>query len=255
MNMKLINIFSIILIAFVALTGCEKLQRMVGGGLTADTSMDETMTDTDAIPVKFVFLVDYPKGGKDAYIAWIASIAPTLQAPEEIVRIRSYDNIEEGMSPDRLVEFEFNSFLDAATYFSLPEIFAVFEDLPNRATKVNVHAYIERSDYSKTEDDNWPIKGVLFIDYPLDGKETYLKWVESVSSILIAPPELKATSAYDNYYGGSPHRFVTLEFANQEDLEFFEDLEEIKTLEAELDVQTSSWTLHKFELRSDYISE
>ena len=228
---------------------------MVTGGEPADTSMDETMTGTDATPVKLVFLVDYPEGGKEAYIEWIASIAETLKAPGEIVRIRSYDNIEAGMSPERLVEFEFNSYLDSATYFNLPEIVAVFEDLPNRATQVSVHTFIERSHYAKTEDDNWPIKGVLLIDYPLDGKEAYLKWVESVSSKLVAPAELKATSAYDNHYGGSPHRFVTLEFASQEDLESFEQLEEIKTIEAELDLQASNWTLHIFELRSDYINE
>ena len=255
MNLKLVSLFLIILIAFVALTGCETVQRMVTGGEPADTSMDETMIDKEAIPVKLIFLVDYPEGGKDAYIEWIASIAATLQAPEEIVRIRSYDNIEAGMSPDRLVEFEFNSFLDAATYFSLPEIAAVFEDLPNRATQVSVYTFIERSDYAKSGGDNWSIKGILLINYPLDGKEAYLKWVESVSSILVAPPELKATSAYDNYYGGSPHRFVTLEFASQEELESFEQLEEIKMLETELDVQTSSWALHIFELRSDYINE
>ena len=255
MNLKLVNLFLIILIAFVALTGCETVQRMVTGGEPADTSMNETMTGSDATPVKLVFVVDYPKGGKAAYIEWIASIAATLQAPEEIVRIRSYDNSEAGTSPDRLVVFEFNSYLDATTYFSLPEIVAVFSDLPNRTSLSSVHTFIKHSDYAKTEDDNWPIKGVLFINYPLDGKEAYLKWAESASSILVASPELKATSAYDNYYGVSPHRFVTLEFASQEDLESFEQLEEIKMLEAELDLQTSSWTLHIFELRSDYVKE
>ena len=52
-----------------------------------------------------VWLVDYPEGAKDVYLEWIASIAPTLQAPEEVNRIRSYDNVE-AVSPNRFVEFE-----------------------------------------------------------------------------------------------------------------------------------------------------
>ncbi len=255
MKLKSVNLFSIILIAFVALTGCEKVQKMVKSVMPADSSMEETMTETEAVPVKLVWLVDYPKGGKDAYIAWIASVAATLQAPEEVVRIRSFDNSDADRSPNRLVEFEFNSFLEAAAYMNRPEIAAVFDDLPNHATQVSAHTFIERSDYAKSEADHWPIKGVLLIDYPLGEKEAYMKWAESVSSIVVSPPELKATSAYDNYNGESPHRLVAFEFASLEDLEVFENLEAIKALEAELNARTSSWVLHKFELRSDYLNE
>ena len=254
MNLKLANLFLIILIALVALAGCEKAQKVVIGGVPADATMDETITDMEAVPVSLVWLVDYPEGTKDAYLEWIASVAPALQAPAEVNRIRSYDNSEE-TSPHWFVEFEFDSFVDAMTYMNRPEIAGVFANLPNHATQVSAHTFIERSDYAKTEVDDWPIRGVIFIDYPLGGKAAYLEWVASISSALVGPPQVKAVSSYDNYYGKSPHRLVVLEFASQEDVDAFEQLEDIMAIEAELDVRAKNWELHTLELRSDYINE
>ena len=254
MILRLANLSLIILIALVALTGCEKAQRVVTGGTPADATMDETLMDMETTPVKLVWLVDYPEGGKDTYLAWIASVAPILQAPEEVNRIRSYDNSEE-VSPHRFVEFEFDSFVDAMTYMNRPEIAAVFEDLPNHATQVSAHTFIERSDYTKAEIGDWPIKVILFINYPLDGKKAYLEWVAFVSSALVEPPQLKAVSSYDNYNGASPHRLFVMEFVSQEDADTYQELEEIQAIEAELDVRAASWEQHTFELRSDYINE
>ena len=255
MTLRLANPFLIILIALITLAGCGRARDMVADTTpSADATMDETMTDMEKIPVSLVWLVDYPEGAKDVYLEWIASVALTLQAPAEVNRIRSYDNVEE-TSPHRFVEFEFDSFVDAMTYMNRPEIAAVFEDLPNHATQVEAHTFIERSDYSKTEAEDWPIKGIIFINYPLGGKAAYLEWVASISSELVGPPQVKAVSSYDNYNGESPHRLVTLEFASQEDVETYEALEDIMAIEAELDNQASSWVLHTFELRSDYINE
>ena len=255
MTLRLANLFMITLIALVALAGCERAQDMVTDAMpSADATMDETMTDMEAIPVNLVWLVDYPEGAKDVYLEWIASVAPTLQAPAEVNRIRSYDNVEE-TTPHRFVEFAFDSFVDAMTYMNRPEIAAVFEDLPNHATQVSAHTFIERSDYAKTEIGDWPIKGVLFINYPLGGKAAYLEWVASVSSALVGPPQLKAVSSYDNYNGASPHRLFVLEFASQEDADTYQDLEDVQAVEAELDVRAASWEQHTFELRSDYINE
>ncbi len=255
MTLRLANLFMIIFIALVALAGCERAQDMVADTMpSAGATMDETMTEVEAIPVTLVWLVDYPEGAKDVYLEWIASVAPTLKAPAEVNRIRSYDNLEE-TTPHRFVEFAFDSFVDAMTYMNRPEIAAVFEDLPNHATQVSAHTFIERSDYAKTEVDDWPIKGIIFVDYPLGGKAAYLEWVASVSSALVGPPQVKAVSSYDNYNGESPHRLVTLEFASQEDIDIYEELEEINAIEAELDNQADSWVLHTFELRSDYIKE
>ena len=255
MNLKLTNLFLIMLIALVALMGCEKAQRVVVDGMPTDTSMDETMTDMEAIPVKVVLLIDYPEGGKDAYIAWVASVVPILQAPEEVVRIRSYDNQDPEMSPNRLVEYEFSSFLDMATYLNRPEIAAVLEDIPNHSSHTTVHTFIQRSDYSKEEEGDLPVKGILLIDYPLGGKQAYLEWVASIAQALVGPSQLKATASYDNYYGESPHRLVEFEFASQEDADAYEQLGDIMAIEAELDNQAGSWESHTFELRSDYINE
>lgn len=255
MTLRLVNIFLIAVLALAVFTGCGRSQDAVLDAVPpAEATMDETMIDMEKVPVSLVWLVDYPEGAKDVYLAWIASIAPTLQAPEEVNRIRSYDNLED-VSPHRFVEFEFDSFLDAAAYMNRPEIAAVFEDLPNHATEVSAHTFIERSDYAKTEAEDWPIKGVIFIDYPLAGKATYLEWVNSISTALVGPSQLKATASYDNYYGESPHRIVTLEFASQEDSTAYEELESIMALEAELDIQAANWESHTFELRSDYINE
>ncbi len=252
---RLVNLSLIILIALIALVGCDRAQRTVLDVSPADATMDETMTDMEATPVKFILLIDYPDGGKDAYIAWVTSVVPALQAPEEVVRIRSYDNGDPEMSPNRLVEWEFNSFLDMATYLNRPEIAAILGDIPNHTSVTTAHTFIQRSDYAKGEGGNWEIKGILLIDYPLGGKQAYLEWVASVSQALVAPPQLKATASYDNYYGESPHRLVELEFASQEDIDAYEELEEIMAIEAELDNQAGSWVLHTFELRSDYINE
>ncbi|MYK16858.1 hypothetical protein F4055_01640 [Candidatus Poribacteria bacterium] len=252
---RLVNLSLIILIALVALVGCDRAQKTVLDVPVADATMDESMTDMEATPVKFILLIDYPEGGKDAYIAWVTSVVPALQAPEEVVRIRSYDNEDPEMSPNRLVEWEFNSFLDMATYLNRPEIAAILGDIPNHTSVTTAHTFIQRSDYSKGEGGNWQIKGILLIDYPLGRKQAYLEWVASVSQALVAPPQLKATASYDNYYGESPHRLVELEFASQEDIDAYEELEEIMAIEAELDNQAGSWVLHTFELRSDYINE
>ena len=254
MNLKFVNLFLIVLIVLVGLTGCDRTQKMVIDGMPAEATMDDTMTDMEAVPVSLVWLVDYPEGAKEVYIEWIASIAATLQAPEEVNRIRSYDNLED-VSPRRFVEFEFDSFLDAAAYMNRPEIAAVFEELPNHATQVSAHTFIERSDYAKTEKMDWPIKGIIFVEYPLGGKAEYLEWVASISEELVGPSQLKAVASYDNYYGESPHRIVTLEFESNEDATAYEELEDIMAIEAELDVRAASWFSHTFELRSDYTKE
>ncbi|RKU13810.1 hypothetical protein C6501_08965 [Candidatus Poribacteria bacterium] len=250
MTSKLGSLFLIIsVILLIGMTGCQRVQDVVMDSMPSKDSRVE------AIPMKVVLLINYPEGGKEAYIEWIKSVAPTLQAFEEVRQIRSYDNQDPTMKPNRLVEFEFDSFLDMATYLNRPEIAKIMSDIPNHASDVRLYTFIQRSDYSKGEGGNWPVKGVLLIDYPLGGKQAYLEWVDSVSSITVGPPQLKTIASYDNYYGESPHRLVEFEFANSEDSTAYGELEDIQAIEAELDVRTGSWTQHTFELRSDYINE
>ena len=260
MNLKWINLFFIIFIALVALAGCDRAQKVIIDEVPSDTNMDDAVTGMAANPVRLISLIDYPEGGKDVYIEWVASVVETLQTPEEIVRIRSYDNQNPEMSPHRLVEFDFNNFLDAATYLNRPEIAAIFADLPNHANQVTTYTFIMDFDYTyaKEVDDDWQIKHVYLIDYFLGGKQAYLEYATDVSTVLIPPTQLKAIASYDNYYGESPHRLVEFEFATQEDADAYYALEEvIQIAEATLESQAGNWNqvLHKFELRSDYINE
>lgn len=244
------------------LMGCDTAREMISDTTPEATAIDDTMSEMamETTPVKFVLLIDYPEGGKDAYLAQVASIVGTLQAPEEVIRIRSYDNQDPEMSPHRLVEYDFKSFLDAVTYLNRPEIAALLADLPNHATEVTTYTFIQDVDYTyaKEEEGDWQIKHVYLIDYFLGGRQAYLEYAEDVSTVLIPPTQLQAIASYDNYYGGSPHRLVEFEFATQEDAVAYEALEEvIQTAEAQLEIQAGNWNqvLHKFELRSDYIKE
>ncbi|MYG00599.1 hypothetical protein F4212_15900 [Candidatus Poribacteria bacterium] len=250
MKSKFCSLFLIISVTvMIGLTGCTSVQDVILDSVQPEDSMVE------AIPMKIVLLIDYPEGGKDAYIEWVRSVAPTLQSFEEVRRIRSYDNQDQTMSPNRLVEYEFDSFLEMAAYLNRPEVAEVMSDLPNHASDVNLYTFIQRSDYSKGEEGSWSVKSVLLIDYPLGGKQAYLDWVDSVSAITVGPAQLKTIASYDNYYGETPHRLVDFEFANQEDADAYAALDDIMTLEAELDDRTGSWSQHIFELRSDYINE
>ena len=262
MTLKLRNIFLITVMMLAVLMGCDTAREMISDTTPEATAIDDTMSEMamETTPVKFVLLIDYPEGGKDAYLAQVASIVGTLQAPEEVIRIRSYDNQDPEMSPHRLVEYDFKSFLDAATYLNRPEIAALLADLPNHATEVTTYTFIQDVDYTyaKEEEGDWQIKHVYLIDYFLGGRQAYLEYAEDVSTVLIPPTQLQAIASYDNYYGGSPHRLVEFEFATQEDAVAYEALEEvIQTAEAQLEIQAGNWNqvLHKFELRSDYIKE
>ena len=246
MASKLGSLFFIFfIVVLISLMGCQRVH---------DVIVDSTQPE-ESTPVKLVLLVDYPEGGKDAYIEWVLSVVDSLQAPEEVNRIRSYDNQDQTMSPNRLIEYEFDSFLDAAIYLNRPEIAKIMGDLPNYTSNVTVNTFILRSDYTKEEEGNWQVKGVLLIDYPLGGKQAYLDWVESVSSITVGPLQLKTIASYDNYYGESPHRLVEFEFASQEDADAYDELEDIMALEVELDSRTGRFTQHTFVLRSDYTKQ
>lgn len=236
-------------VALIALIGCQRVQDVVMDSITPEDSMVE------AIPMKIVLLIDYPENGKEGYLQWVRSVAPTLQSFEEVRRIRSYENQDPMMSPNRLVEYEFDSFLEMAAYLNRPEIAAIMSELPNRASDVSLYTFIQRSDYEVAEKGDYPVKGVLLINYPLGGKQAYLDWIDSVSATIVGPSQLKAVTSYDNYYGETPHRLVEFEFASQEDADTYMALEEIEAINAELDTRAGSWVLHNLDLLTDYINE
>ena len=186
MRFKLGSTLLIALIALVALIGCENAQDLfMDTMLSMDDEMNDTMdtpsmdtgmadagtADMEAVSVKLVWLINYPLGGKADYIAWVTSVAPTLQAPEEVERIASYDNIS-GENPHRLVEFEFGSFMDAMTYLNRPDIAAGFlAELPEHSSEVKYACIYQAAPITrKTENPTRKIKSVYLVDYPLGGK-------------------------------------------------------------------------------------
>lgn len=251
MNMKFVHLSFLVLIAFIAVMGCQQAQDMVDDVMPAD----DTMTDAEKVPVKLVWFIDYPPEAKEAYIEWVGTIAGTLQAPEEVVRIRSYDNIAADTSPNRLVAFEFESFLDAAHYLNRPEIAAVLEDLPNHTSRATVHTFIQRSDYAKEAEGEWSIRYLSLVDYPLDGKDAYLDWIDEIAPTLAGPPQVRAITSYDNYYGEAPHRLVAFEFASLEDYTTYRNMDAMQAIIAQMEDRTANWAEHAFELRSDYVKE
>ena len=98
--------------------------------------------------IKYVFAIDYPLGKKEEYLKWVKSVAPSLQAPDEVKRVASYDNYF-SESPHRLVEFEFDDIVAAAKYFEREEIKKVLEDLVSKGANVRVNALTLRGDYTK----------------------------------------------------------------------------------------------------------
>lgn len=241
------------MLIFVAFVGCDSAQNVLtdttrpSNAVTPDTSVQ-----MEGTPVKLIWLINYPVGGKDAYIEWVASVSSTLSAPPELRRVASYDNIY-GSVPNRLVEFEFDNFVDAMTYLNRPDIAAVFEELPRRSSAVSTYMFVQRSDYIKTSISR-NVKFLYLIDYPLGEKDAYIEWVTSVVPTLSTPEEVKRIASYDNYYGESPHRLVESEFESIADLNRYTALEGVKSVYTELPNRANSAMSYIFELRGDYIN-
>jgi hypothetical protein len=99
--------------------------------------------------IKWVYEIDYPLGEKRAYLEWVRSIADTLQAPGELKRLASYDNVF-AASPQRVVEFYFDSMEEAGKYFDRREISAIFQSqLPAHGANIRITALVRRADYTK----------------------------------------------------------------------------------------------------------
>lgn len=99
--------------------------------------------------IKVLYEIDYARGQKRKYLEWVRSIADTLQSPPELKQVTSYDNVY-AASPQRVVEFTFESMEDAAHYFDRPEMIRIFQgELPERAGRVRVAVIRQLSDYTK----------------------------------------------------------------------------------------------------------
>jgi hypothetical protein len=99
--------------------------------------------------IKYVYEIDYPVREKRTYLEWVRSIADTLQAPDELLRLASYDNVFSA-TPQRVVEFTFDSLEDAGRYFGRKDIGLIFQsELPAHGTNISIKVLALRGDYSK----------------------------------------------------------------------------------------------------------
>ena len=99
--------------------------------------------------IKYVYEIDYPPRGKDKYLEWVRSIADALQAPAELRRLASYDNVYSA-TPHRVVEFTFDSPQDAARYFDRKEIGLILQgELPTHSANIRIKVLALRDDYIK----------------------------------------------------------------------------------------------------------
>jgi hypothetical protein len=72
----------------------QVLEHVVNYGINGGRAVLEQRSDFDPKGVgrdaiEYVFGLDYPLGRKDDYLEWVKSIAASLEAPEEIIRITS----------------------------------------------------------------------------------------------------------------------------------------------------------------------
>jgi len=99
--------------------------------------------------IKFVYEIDYLPAQKRAYLEWVRSVAGTLQQPAELKRLTSFDNVFSA-SPQRVVEFVFESLEDGARYFERKEISRIFQgELPAHGVNIKISVLKSLTDYEK----------------------------------------------------------------------------------------------------------
>jgi len=93
--------------------------------------------------------VDHPLGQERPYLQWVQAITDTLQAPDELKRLASYDNVFSA-TPHRVIEFTFEPLEDAGRYFDRKEISRILQgELPAWGTNVHIKALKLLGDYRK----------------------------------------------------------------------------------------------------------
>jgi hypothetical protein len=201
--------------------------------------------------VKYVYTIDYPMNGKVAYLDWVKSILGTLQKPDELVSLASYDNYF-NETPERVVEFEFANNLDAAKYFDIPDIRNALEPVVDHGITKGVFVLNKRGDYNSGGEKRNNIKYVFTLDYGVGNKAAYLEMVKIVVKILQTPKEVKRITSYDNYFNSSPNRVIEFEFDSMEEAVKYFDIPEIKSVvEHSVDISVNH-KMHVLRLRGDY---
>ena len=101
---------------------------------------DYDKNETGNWQVKSVTLIDFPVGGKQAYLDWAAINAPTLIDRHEVKSIAAYDNYY-GVTPHRLILVEFANIEDAEAWNALEVRKALDAELQNYTTNKVVHVF------------------------------------------------------------------------------------------------------------------
>jgi hypothetical protein len=131
------------------------IEEMVNHGINVDIHFlsgrkDYSIKNEQRRAIKYVFNLDYGLRGKDDYLKWVQSIANILQKPEEIRNISSFDNYFSA-SPNRFIEFEFDSMEDAIKYFDIPRVKKVIEMSTEKSINHNITVLMLRGDYYKNQ--------------------------------------------------------------------------------------------------------
>jgi hypothetical protein len=99
--------------------------------------------------IKFVYEIDDPLGQKRSYLEWVRSVSEVLQEPAELKRLTSFDNVFSA-TPQRVVEFTFESVQDGAHYFERKEISRIFQgELPTHGANIKINVLKSLTDYVK----------------------------------------------------------------------------------------------------------
>jgi hypothetical protein len=127
------------------------VDELVNHGINVDIHLikgrgDYNIENEQRRAIKYVFNLDYGLRGKDEYINWVKSIVHILQKPEEIRKIESFDNYFNA-SPNRFIEFEFDSMEDAIKYFDFPEVKEVIEMSTEKSINHSISVLRLRGDY------------------------------------------------------------------------------------------------------------
>ena len=99
------------------------------------------------------------------------------------------------------------------------------------------------------------VKFVYAIDYPVGHKSEYLDWVKSIKSAIQSPDEIRRVAAYDNYYGGTPHRIVEFEFDDMEAATKYWARPELRDVIEQLVGKGANNQVQVYELRGDYTKQ
>jgi uncharacterized protein (DUF1330 family) len=131
----------------------EVIEKTVDHGITKGVFVlrkrgDYNSGDGKRGEIKYVSTLDYGVGNRTTYLEMVKTVVKTLQTPKEVRRITSYDNYFNS-SPNRVIEFEFDSMEDAVKYFDMPEVKSIIEHSTDISINHKMSILRLRGDYNK----------------------------------------------------------------------------------------------------------